>query len=153
MKEIGVTFGSSRYKTCFKVSVRLSQNVFINRLVVSRSHGETMKSVFIIRNFREYRCSTGLIGIGVWGGGGLPPPDLKNFRETLFFRARASCSKILNDKKYIFNTMNSGHTLFFRASASCLKILNVKVYSNQWKVSGETLFFNVSAKLLKNPEW
>ena len=45
----------------------------------------------------------------------------------MFFRARASCSQILNDKKYIFNTVkNSWATLFFRASASCSKILNVK---------------------------
>jgi len=27
-------------------------------------------------------------------------------------------------KIYIFNTANSGHSLFFRASASCSKILN-----------------------------
>jgi len=30
----------------------------------------------------------------------------------VFFRASASCSKILNDKKYILNTVNSGQTLF-----------------------------------------
>jgi len=43
---------------------------------------------------------------------------VKNSRATLLFRARASCSKILNDKKYIFNTVkNSRATLFFRASA------------------------------------
>jgi len=26
---------------------------------------------------------------------------MKNFRATLFFKARTSCSKILNDKKYV----------------------------------------------------
>jgi len=46
---------------------------------------------------------------------------MKNFRATLFFRASASCSKILNDKENIFNTMNSGQTLFFRACAKLLK--------------------------------
>jgi len=49
---------------------------------------------------------------------------VKNFRATLIFWTSASCSKILNDKKYLFNALNSGHTLFFRASASCYKILN-----------------------------
>jgi len=31
-------------------------------------------------------------------------------------------------QKIIFNTANSGHSLFFRASASCSKILNGKQY-------------------------
>jgi len=30
----------------------------------------------------------------------------------MVFRASASCSKILNDKKYIFSTVDSGQTLF-----------------------------------------
>ena len=54
---------------------------------------------------------------------------MKNFRGTLFFGASASCSKFLNDKKYIFNTENSGHTLFFKASTCCSKILNVKIFN------------------------
>jgi len=53
---------------------------------------------------------------------------VKNFRATLFCRASASCSKILNNKKYIFSTVNSRHLLFFRASAKLLKILNGKKY-------------------------
>ena len=48
----------------------------------------------------------------------------------LFFRASASCSKILNNNKYTFNTVNSGQPLFFRARASCSKILNVKSIFN-----------------------
>jgi len=36
---------------------------------------------------------------------------------TRFCKASASCSKILNDKKYIISTVNSGHPLFFRVSA------------------------------------
>jgi len=49
---------------------------------------------------------------------------VKIFRETLFLRASASCSKILNDKKY-FNTMK-----IFRANS----------------------IFQGNLKLLKNPE-
>ena len=102
---------------------------------------------------------------------------MRNFRATPFFRASARCSKILNGKKHIFNTGNSGHTLFFRASASCSKILNdknisihlkfsgqlcfsgqtqvaqnswmQKVYSIQWKFSGQILLFSASAKFSK----
>jgi len=44
-------------------------------------------------------------------------------------------------------------TLFFRASASCSKILNVKSTFNTVKNSRATLFFRASAELLKNPEW
>jgi len=47
---------------------------------------------------------------------------VKNSRATLFFRARVSCSKILNDKKYIFNTVkNSRATLFFQGKRKFLK--------------------------------
>jgi len=62
------------------------------------------------------------------------------------FRASASCSKILNDKKYIFNTVNSGHTLFFRARASCSTILNGKKYI-QYSEN-----YHGKRKLLNNPE-
>ena len=48
-------------------------------------------------------------------GGGGRPPGLKNFR------ANASCSKILIDKKYIFNTVNSGQTLFSRQAQAAQK--------------------------------
>jgi len=37
---------------------------------------------------------------------------LKIFRANSVFRACTSCSKILNDKKCIFNAFNSGQTLF-----------------------------------------
>jgi len=36
------------------------------------------------------------------------------FRANPVFRASASCSKILNDKKYIFNTVNSMQVLLSR---------------------------------------
>ena len=77
---------------------------------------------------------------------------MKNSRATLFFRASASCSKILNDKKYIFNTVkNSRVTLFFRASASRSKILNAKsiLNINTVKNSRATLFFKARASCSK----
>jgi len=40
---------------------------------------------------------------------------VEDFRAILFFRASASCSKILKDKKYKFNVVNLGQILFFRA--------------------------------------
>jgi len=49
-------------------------------------------------------------------------------RENSVFRARASCSKILNDKKYFNTVKNFRATLFFKASASCSNILNGKKY-------------------------
>jgi len=48
--------------------------------------------------------------IGVQGGGSggaAAPPGLKIFRANSVFRASASCSKILNDKKYMFNTVKN----------------------------------------------
>jgi len=78
---------------------------------------------------------------------------VKNSRATLFFKPSASCSKILNDQKYVFSTVNSGHTLFFRASTSCSKLVNVKSIFNRVKNFWRTLFSRASAKLLKNPEW
>ena len=103
----------------------------------------------------------------------------KNSGQTLFFRASASCSKILNDKKCFNTVKNSRATLFFRASASCskilnnkryiqyskkfqgncfqgkrklLKILNVKSMFNTVKNFRATLFFQGKRKLLKNRE-
>jgi len=76
-----------------------------------------------------------LIGVrgGGSGGGAAALPVSKNFIASSVFRASASCLKILNDKKYIFNTVkNFRATLFLRASASCSKILNDKnIYSIQ----------------------
>jgi len=43
----------------------------------------------------------------------------EKFQNNSVFQSK--CSKILNDKKYVFNTVNSGHTPFFRTSAKFLK--------------------------------
>jgi len=84
------------------------------------------------------------------GGTAAPPRALKFLGQTLFFRASASCSKILIDKKYLFNTVkNSRVTLFFRASASCSKILNNKNYIFRTVNSGHTLFFRACASFSK----
>jgi len=57
--------------------------------------------------------------------------------------------KILNDKKYIFNAVNSGHTLFFRASTSCSKILNVKTIFNGVIILRAKSVFQGMRKLFK----
>jgi len=93
---------------------------------------------------------TGVRG-GGWGGG--RPPGLKISSENSVFRASASCSNILNDKKYIFNTVkNSRATLLFRASASCSKLLNVKSIFNAVKNFWVISVFQGKRKLLKTPE-
>jgi len=43
------------------------------------------------------------MSIGVRGVGSAAAPGLKNFRANSVFRASASCSKILDDKKYSEN--------------------------------------------------
>jgi len=58
---------------------------------------------------------------------------VKNFRTNSVFQGKRRLFKILNDKKHIFNTVNSGHTLFFRARTSCSKILNLKTIFNTVK--------------------
>jgi len=94
------------------------------------------------------------------------------------FQGKRKLFKILNDKKYVFNTVNSGHTLFFRASAGCSKILIIRSIFNRVKnfransvFQGKRMLFKIlnekknilntlnsgtvfqgKHKLLKNPE-
>ena len=111
---------------------------------------------------------------GVRGGGSAAPPGLKKSRQTLFsgqaqvaqkswkifkyrkiiransvFQGKRNLFKILNNKKYIFNTVNAGQTLFFRASASSSKFLKVKKCIVNTVNSGHTLFFRASASCSK----
>ena len=90
----------------------------------------------------------------------------KIIAQILFFRARASCSKILNDKKYIFSTVKyfRAHSVFsgqaqvaqnpecekyiqysekFQGKCKLLKNPECKIrqYSIQPKILGQTLFF------------
>jgi len=86
-------------------------------------------------------------------GGSAAPPGLKIFRANSVFRASASCSKILSDKKCIFNKVkNFRATLFFRASASCSKILNNKnIYIQDCEFKANSVFHG-KRKLPKTPE-
>jgi len=77
---------------------------------------------------------------------------VKNSTATLFFRASAGYSKLLNNKKYIFGTANSGNPLFFTASVSCSKIQNVKSIFHTAKIFKAALFFQGKCRLLKTPE-
>jgi len=75
----------------------------------------------------------------------------ETFQGKLYFSGKAqNCSKILNDKKYIFNAVNSGPTLFLKASASCSKILNGKNYIQcSGKFQGK-LCFSGQAQVAQN---
>jgi len=68
-----------------------------------------------------------------------------NSGHTLFFRASASCSKILNVKSIFRTEKIFRANSVLRASASCSKILKDKKYFNAVKILGKTLFFRASA--------
>jgi len=57
----------------------------------------------------------------------------------------------MNDKKYKYNTVISGHTLFFRASTNCSKMWMVKNIFNTVKIFRANSVFQGKCKLLKNP--
>jgi len=86
-------------------------------------------------------CSKILIAKGIFN-------RVKNFRANSVFQGKRKLFKILNDKKYIFNAVNSG-TLFFRASTSCSKILKDKKYFNTVKNFRTNSFFRASASCSK----
>jgi len=65
---------------------------------------------------------------------------VKNIRATLFFRASAGYSKLLNNKKYIFGTVNSRNPLFFRASARCSNLECEKYIPYSEKFLGNSVF-------------
>jgi len=68
------------------------------------------------------------------------------------FRARSSCSKILKDKKY-FNTVKLFRAnSVFQGKRRLFKILNDKKYIFSTVNSGHTLFLRASHKLLTSPE-
>jgi len=52
----------------------------------------------------------------------------ENSRATLFFRASATCSKILNDKKYIFNTVKIPGQLCFSRQAQLAQNSECRMY-------------------------
>jgi len=85
------------------------------------------------------------------GGGAAACPGLKNFRANSVFRASASCSNFLNDKKYIFNTVNSVQTLFSGQRQVAQKSLLIKLFQYSKKFQGNSVFQG-KRKLLKYPD-
>ena len=73
-----------------------------------------------------------------------------NSGHTLFFRASASCSKILKDKKYLNAGKIFRANTVFQGNLKLFKILNDNncIFNTN---SGYTMFFRESAKLLKIP--
>jgi len=91
------------------------------------------------------------------GGGRVSSPFAWKIQGKLCFQGKLKLVKnceIANSecKKYIFNTVNSGHTLFFRAGKSCSKILNVKSILHTVKNFMTKSVFRANAKFHKNPE-
>jgi len=99
---------------------------------------------------------------------------VKNSRATLFFRAsvscsrllnaksifnsekflgnsvfpgKGSCSKILNDKKYIQYSEKFQGKVCFQGKRKLLKILNIKSISTTVKIFRATLFFSRQAQV------
>jgi len=71
--------------------------------------------------------------------------------QTLFFRASASCSKILKDKKYYNAVKIVRVNSVFQGKRKLFEILNNKKYIFNTVNSGHTVFQG-KRKLLKNPE-
>ena len=83
---------------------------------------------------------------------------MKIFKANSVFQGKRKLFNILNDKKNIYNTVNSGHTLFFRASKSCSNTLNLKSILNtlQCKNFMTNSVFRASAsssKILKDKKY
>jgi len=66
---------------------------------------------------------------------------VKNSRATVFFRASASCSKILNSEKYIKYSEKFQGKLCFQGKRKLLKIVNVKSIFTTVKIFRATLCF------------
>jgi len=78
----------------------------------------------------------------------------ENFQGNSVFRQEQLAQKSWMVKN-IYSIQLIQDTLFFRAGASCSKILNVKVYSIGPTVKNfrANSVFQDKRKLLKNPEW
>jgi len=60
--------------------------------------------------------------------------------QLVFFRASACCSKILNDKTYIFNTVNSGQTLLSGQAQVAQKSWMIKIFQYSETFQGNSYF-------------
>jgi len=77
----------------------------------------------------------------------------EKFQGKLCFQSKHKLLKNPEWKKYVQYSKNfQGHSVFFRASASCSKILNVKSIFNSVKNVRTHSVFQDKCKLLKNPE-
>jgi len=73
-----------------------------------------------------------------------------NSGHTVFFTTNASCSKILNDKKYIQYSENfRGKLCFSRRAQSCSKILNGEKYIQYSEIFQGKLCFSCQAQVAK----
>ena len=104
------------------------------------------EKVFYRKCFTHRRTGRGV-------GEGCRPLGLNNFRANSVFRASATRSKILNDKKYIHYSEKFQGNSVFRASATRSKILNDKKYIHYTEKFQGNSVFQGKRKLLKNPEW
>jgi len=69
-----------------------------------------------------------------------------NSGQPLFFRASASCSKLLNGKKYIQYRENFQGKLCFQGKRMLIKILNIKSIFTTVKIFRATLFLSGQAQ-------
>jgi len=76
---------------------------------------------------------------------------VKNFRANSVFQGKPKLFKILNDKKYIFNIVNSGHTVF-QGKQKLLKHSESKKYIKYSEKFYGKLCFQGKHKFLQNPE-
>ena len=74
---------------------------------------------------------------------------MRNSRADPVFLGKRRLFKILNDEKYIFNTVNSGQNLVSRTSTTCSKILKDKKYFNTVKNSMADSVFQGKRRLFK----
>ena len=76
---------------------------------------------------------------------------VKNFRANSVYQGKRKLFKILNDKKYIFDEVNSGHTVF-QGKRKLLKNPECKKYIQYSEKFQGKLCFQGKRKLFKNPE-
>jgi len=76
---------------------------------------------------------------------------VKNFRANSVFQGKRRLFKILNDKKYILNTVNSG-TLCFQGKHKLLKNPECKNYIQYSENFQGKLCFSGQAQVVQNSE-
>ena len=77
---------------------------------------------------------------------------MKNFRANSVFQGKRRLFKILNDKKYILNAVNSG-TLCFQGKHKFLKNPECENYIQYSEKFQGKLCFSGQAEVVQNSEW